>query len=272
MGLFRKAKKLAQQTARRIYPLSTLTSGEKLRANYRPRDIAATEFLQRAIGVVHDCASTNASVCSQQPLRLMRRVEGVDPSERRAYGGRKASKSLVAYMKSGRAGIKAGTFADAAGEVEEVLDHPMLDLLARPNPEFPGAQLAWLSFYYREITGKAYEMIGWDDNGQPSLLFPMPPQFVNIVYSDEGISGYRYARGDGMVADLEPIDVVYYKHNPSRFNPLRGRGAVGGRDCRGRSTGVQPHARHRVGAEREPDGRRGVGQRPDGDDRATGRV
>jgi len=40
---------------------------EKNRNNYRPADIEAQEAIRRAMGVVHDCASKNARVCSSIP-------------------------------------------------------------------------------------------------------------------------------------------------------------------------------------------------------------
>jgi phage portal protein BeeE len=215
MGLFRRTKKLAVRAAQSVWDSSTVRDAEKYRRTLRPNDIAAQEAINRAIGVVHDCASKNADYLSQVPIRLMKRV---DDSE--------AARRHFRSVKS--AGIKAAGFSESGSEVEEITDHPILDLLSSPNPDFPGSQMGWLSWYMREITGKAYELIGWGGNGYPVALFPMPAQFVEAVYGDDGIEAFKYARAETSIADIDPADIIYYRHRVSRFNPLDGEGPLAG--------------------------------------------
>ena len=229
MGLFRKAKKMTVQAARTVFDSSTVREAEKMRQHHRPRDIEAIAAMDRALGVVHECASKNADVLSQQTIRLMRRVDAADGAERRAYFAKSAPRGMRGYMSSGRAGVKAATFAESGGDVEEVIDHPVLNLLANPNRDFPGSMLAWLEFYMAEITGKSYQMVGFGDNGVPSVLFPMPSQFVQLVYgADGGIEAFDYGRNETGMATIPAEDVLFYRHRVSRFNPLDGEGPLAG--------------------------------------------
>ena len=70
-----RSKKLNSSQAATVWDSATVRDAEKNRNNYRPADIEAQEAIRRALGVVHDCASKNARVCSSIPLRLMRRTE-----------------------------------------------------------------------------------------------------------------------------------------------------------------------------------------------------
>ena len=209
---------------------STTSRLEKLRRHHRPRDVRAQESLAYMQGVAHQCASMNADVCSKMPLRLMRRVDAADSVDRRAYTGRKISKQYRAYMDDGRAGVKVADFAASGSEVEEVTDHPLLDLLANPNPEFPGSQMSWLSFYMREATGKAYDMIVLGADGLPAMLYPLLAQYVEPEFDDNTgeLMGFRYARAENFIADLDREDVAFYKHQISRFNPNDGEGPLAG--------------------------------------------
>ena len=229
MGWFSRTKKLAVNAARTVWDSSTVREAEKLYHSMRPRDVEAIAAMDRAMGVVHECASRNADVCSQQPIKLMRRVDAADSAERRAYVGVKTKSHTRAYLSSGKAGVKAATFSESGGDVEEVIDHPALDLLRNPNADFPGTMLSWLEFYMAEITGKSYMLVGMGEDGTPSALFPMPSQFVQLVYGqDGGIEAFQYGRNETTIAMLDPSDVLYYRHRVSRFNPMEGEGPLAG--------------------------------------------
>jgi len=222
-------KKISAGLAESVFNDSTVRRAELMR-QFRPRDIAAIAGLDRAIGVTHQCASTNADVCSSIPLRLMRRVDAADSVDRRAYSGRKIAKIQHKYMASGQAGVKVAAFADSGGEVEEVTDHPILDLLENPNPDYPGSQIAWLSFYFKEITGKSYELVAFGENDMPVVLYPLLSQYTMPVIGEESgaIEGFRYSRSETSVAEFEAEDVIYYRHRVSRFDPNGGEGPLVG--------------------------------------------
>ena len=222
-----RSKKLNSSQAATVWDSATVRDAEKNRHNYRPADIEAQEAIRRALGVVHDCASKNARVCSSIPLRLMRRTEEAGSADRRAYAGKSLGPATRKSLASGSMGKNIAAFMEAGGEVEEVMNHPILDLLARPTPGMIGIHASWYSFYFREICGKSYELIARDGGGV-SELYPMPAQFVQLQYDDDGHSGYIYGRSESNIAHLELDDVMMFKFQPSRFNPYDAEGPLAG--------------------------------------------
>ena len=221
-----KTKKMNSSQAATVWDNATVRDAEKNRHNYRPQDVAAQEAIRRALGVVHDCASKNARVCSSIPLRLMRRTEvaGID---RRTYAGKAIGTATHKALASGTMGKNIASFMEAGGEVEEVMSHPILNLLARPTPGMIGIHASWYSFYFREICGKSYELIARGGDGVTEL-YPMPAQFVELQYDDDGHSGYIYGRSETNIAHLELDDVMMMKFQPSRFNPYDAEGPLAG--------------------------------------------
>lgn len=222
-----RTKKMREAQAMTVWDSSTVRNAEKLKGHYRPQDIPAQEAVRRAIGVVHDCASKNARVCSAMPLRLMRRVESAGGVDTRRYAGKAIGTATRKGFASGTMGKDVASFMEAGGEVDEVMNHPVLDLLASPNDIMTGLHASWYSFYFREICGKSYEFAGYGGNGIEVLL-PMPPQFVEMTYGDDGHDGYLYGRSESDIARLALDDVLMYKFQPSRFNPYDAEGPLAG--------------------------------------------
>src|SRR5690606_24102444 len=86
------------------------------------------------------CADINASACAKIPLRLYRRAGGGRKSckgwhgEVRPIQTRSLSRSQQRWQHDYRGSWgKAVSYAEGAGDVEEVLDHPILDVYRRPN-------------------------------------------------------------------------------------------------------------------------------------------
>lgn len=222
-----KTKKLNSSQAATVWDNATVRDAEKNRHNYRPQDVAAQEAVRRALGVVHDCASKNARVCSSMPLRLMRRVDAAGTADRRAFAGKAVGPATRKALTTGSMGKNIASFMEAGGEVEEVMNHPILELLARPTHGMIGIHASWYSFYFREICGKSYELIARDGDGV-SELYPMPAQFVELQYDEDGHSGYVYGRSETNIAHLEIDDVLMLKFQPSRFNPYDAEGPLAG--------------------------------------------
>ena len=59
-------------------------------------------------------------------------------------------------------------------------------------------------------------------------LYPMPAQFVELQYDDDGHSGYIYGRSETNIAHLQLDDVIMFKFQPSRFNPYDAEGPLAG--------------------------------------------
>lgn len=126
-------------------------------------------------------------------------VANSDPRERR--------KALAALRK--------------AGQLEEVLVHPLLDLLSDPCPVFTGSQVRHVSQVYLDVKGEGFLMIGAAPNGLPTSLWPLPPHWVTETPSADK-PFFKVSAG---TLQLEvPEDRMLWQRNPNAVDPY-GRGA-----------------------------------------------
>jgi SPP1 gp7 family putative phage head morphogenesis protein len=64
------------------------------------------------------------------------------------------------------------------GELDEITDHPMLDLLENFNPMMPGLVARSLVQTLMDLKGEAFLVIERNAQGMPVELYPMPPYWV----------------------------------------------------------------------------------------------
>lgn len=137
------------------------------------------------------CANLNANGAVQcaRKLYVQTRKGDAKPKVRT----RRLSKSQEAWIRGETqiargvpaiGAVKAGSSVvgriSGDAEVEEVMDHPLLDLLAKPNPFFDGMSLNRMSILYLDIVGAAYWYIGERNRvlGTPKEIWPLPAQQV----------------------------------------------------------------------------------------------
>jgi HK97 family phage portal protein len=174
------------------------------------REIIPTEKYQALIAAytswTYICASKNSNAVAAAPLRL--------------YVGKqtKNTKVIVKTVKLDRKHEerirKQGNlipYHRKAEEIEEVVEHPFLQVIKKVNPLinrfdlWDGTQL-WL-----ELTGNAYWYIWKDNLGVPQELWPLPPQYMKIVASkDKIIAGYVYQRAVQKIPFTDE-EIIHFK-------------------------------------------------------------
>ncbi len=183
------------------------------------------ELVTRGItGTAYRAATINATVLSGQTLRLFRKTgTGI------AKAGRKVVDKRIVKHATNRGRVKsligkAATYANRAGdEVEEVLDHPVLDLLQNPDPIYTGSMWLHMLFWFKEVAGRAYLYVGEKVNGVPVSAYILPSQFAWPMLSDTGfIAGYYYGRNRASPMRIAADDVVYLRQHGSPVHPAGG--------------------------------------------------
>jgi len=100
-----------------------------------------------------------------------------------------------------------------------IQDHPVLDLLYRPNKFMSGRSLRQWIIASLELTGNAYILKdNLNSRGEPRELFPLLSQLVEIIpgkNSQEPIAGYKYRAG-ARTAYYKASDIIHFKY----FNPF----------------------------------------------------
>lgn len=109
----------------------------------------------------------------------------------------------------------------AGGEVEEIPNHPVLDLLRRPNPRQGQSRFFEAVEAHLILQGNAYVQASGptsgENRGKPSELYTMRPDRVKVIVGDQinPVKGYQY------IAYTEPIvlpaEQVMHLRN---FHPL----------------------------------------------------
>jgi len=208
------------------YVAATVITGEDVSTWYNTtgRDF---ELIARAgVGTPNHACTTMATVCASQTLRLYRRAG----SKPKAYGtraitDRKKIKYLAGDTDVPVSTIKGANYAAKANDgIEEVMDHPILDVLQNPDPVYTGQLWMMLLWWQREACGRSYIWAGdWVGRGPriPTSLYILPSAYTWPVKSTTGlIDSFVYGRNRAQMMRVQPETVVYLRHSPNPFDPV----------------------------------------------------
>lgn len=181
------------------------------------------ELVSKAIQTAGMCTRLIARNCASQPIRMFRKGGKATAYESRGIG--KMRQKRLARVE--RSGTKAALYADRGGDVAEILDHPALTLMSRPNPWDVGQDF-WLFHYaVMPLTGNSYHLAvtkGQNDR-VPLMLLPLYPHAVNIMPSEDGlVHSYVYGRQTARQEEYGRDLVDHYKYMPAYDEPLYGQG------------------------------------------------
>jgi len=113
-------------------------------------------------------------------------------------------------------------------ELEEVNDHPLLDLLYRVNDFTTKFDHVWLTQAYLELTGEAPWLLDREGGKLPVSIYLLRPDKLSIVFDKENvIGGWTYEPSPGNKLTFGKDDVILIRY-PSFVKPFRGRGTLEG--------------------------------------------
>jgi len=124
-----------------------------------------------------------------------------------------AAVSLIAGRVSG---VRLRLYASAAGGRIELEEHPLLELLARPNPIMTGRQFRFMVMSHLDLTGMAFVLVARDRLGRPGQLWPLcPADLLEIATGDDtsqAIAGFVFSGPGGKRQTHRPEDILYFRH------------------------------------------------------------
>jgi phage portal protein BeeE len=194
------------------YMDATVTSGDLAVSRYRQSGDAG--LIVRCRQMILNYAALNARVCAGQTMRLYTKGKG----GRKSVKSRRRNDYLRNPQRGYGPGSKAARWAEQAGDVEEVIDHPALYLLSAANPWQRGTSFSQFCFFQWQIFGRRYvHVVG---EGEPESLWCLTAQHVKIVPDLEKlIGGFVYGR-DGSSEELfSDEEILYQRLMCSPFNP-----------------------------------------------------
>lgn len=132
----------------------------------------------------------------------------------------KPTKSAAAYA-SGEDRRKILRRAADAGQSKELLDHPMLDMIRRPNPFMSGLQMRKTTQSYIDLKGEGIWVIERDLVGVPREIWVVPPNWMtDIATVDKPTYEFTFSTWRRTV----PAEDVVYFRDADLVNPY-GRGS-----------------------------------------------
>jgi HK97 family phage portal protein len=156
------------------------------------------------------CASINSAVCAANPPHLYVQTRAGDPRPKCRTKALPWGHPLAVSRKS-------------QGAVEEVLDHPLLNLLDQVNPMHNSFDLFELTQLYMEIIGSSYWLIERNGlAGLPSAIWVLPSQNIRPVRepnSPQVVDYYEFRTGT-KIEKYAPEDVIAFRL-PDPRDPYR---------------------------------------------------
>ncbi|MCF8033867.1 MAG: phage portal protein [Desulfarculaceae bacterium] len=128
------------------------------------------------------------------------------------------------------AGMPLRLFAEQDdGNGLEVNQHPVLELLKRPNPLLTGRQLRYTLCLHLELTGMAFVLVLDNALGRPAELWPLnPADLIEISAGGDTrqpIERFVFADSHGERVSYAPGRILYFRH-PSPTSLVYGASPV----------------------------------------------
>ncbi len=188
-------------------------------------------LVRECLGTAYSCATLNSDLVASTTLRLY--VRTTRRARKSALMSRGDTRPLNKRQRErlGKMPGLVGKLANQATDVHEVLSHPALDLLDRPNDTSEDGvgmdrySLLEITQRYMEIVGRCYWYIEPGGmGGTPSSIWLLAPQMTQEVTQIGGkrlIDHYQYSGGMGQT--YQPDEIT-----PFRFPDLHTGGYTGG--------------------------------------------
>lgn len=180
------------------------------------------ELVRRYAGWVYACANISATTLASLPLRLYAARGAGEPKAR-------CPARPVGKLETKRLRLRMAHKAEVshAEELEEITEHPLLDLLKHVNPANNQFDLKEQTSQALDLTGNALWYLKPGPLGQPEEIWNLLPQLITLKREPErGVVGYLYGRGAvGEQVKLSPDEVIHFRY-PNPSDPWWGLGPV----------------------------------------------
>jgi HK97 family phage portal protein len=190
----------------------------------RNRAPTANELMAELKGVAWTCATLNAAACASNPPILYvgsKMSDNAPKCKTRKVNG-KVAKSL--YKKP-----HLRPLLKTFDTLDEVTDHPLLDLLYNVNPIHNQFDLFELTTLYQEVHGSAYWYLDLGPLGTPEEIWILPSQNITPIQAvgSKNIVDYYEHRTGTKVANFPAECIIHFRYPDPRdpykagMSPLR---------------------------------------------------
>lgn len=158
-------------------------------------------------GWVYTCASKNATSVASVPFKMY--VSKKSASQKIVFQTKRVSREKKLELSRKK---YASHIISKGVEVEELSDHPFINLMASVNPEMNGFELMELTSIYLDLTGNAYWFLNMDNLNTPNEIWLIPSPNVEMKRNKETgvIEGYEYRAGAKRVM-FKPEEIINFR-------------------------------------------------------------
>jgi HK97 family phage portal protein len=120
----------------------------------------------------------------------------------------------IDYVSTTCAGIPWLMFSKSRSKLTEIEDHPLLDLLDKPNPFQAGPKFIEAVVAYLQLAGNSYITTAGPSGNKPPLeLWTLRPDRVKVVPGDAVtlVRGYEYTANNVTVGGMDTINTRHLK-------------------------------------------------------------
>jgi len=181
------------------------------------------QLLRKYHGWVYACASIGAASLAALPLKLYAsRGTGEEKARCRTKSIDRQTDKRLRTRFSHKAEVSH------AEELEEITEHPILDLLKHVNPNDNAFDLKEKTSLFLDMAGNSLWYLKLNTFGQPEEIWPLQPNLITLVRDPtKGVTGYLYGRqGDRTQQIKLSLDEVIHFKYPSTLDPWWGMGPV----------------------------------------------
>jgi HK97 family phage portal protein len=180
--------------------------------------------LKRFVHWAYICTMINAQAVASARLRLyVTRSKGEQKAGLRfgrEIAGRTLSRREHERLK---ARIPTNKRLQTSEDVQEIFDHPFLDVYNHPNPNHSTYDLNELTEGYNSIVGKAYWWMELDQmQGRPTAFWPLRSDFMRVVPASGGrlVKEYIYSTSTSRQHQVSfPVESIAAFRMPNLTNP-----------------------------------------------------
>src|SRR4051812_31879889 len=178
------------------------------------REPRKRELIAAYEDVIYACARIITEKIGRTPLRLYAQTNQGDRTPKCQH------KSLTKSQRDRLEKSPDGSLRSSkAQSIDFVLDHPILDLLHKPNAYKNYFELIVETQAYLEMTGVAYWALEFNDRGRPISIFNLPSHLVLPIPNTYGFpASYEYAYTGGEKTIYTPAEIVDFRF-PNLYNP-----------------------------------------------------
>jgi HK97 family phage portal protein len=161
------------------------------------------QLISHFVGTVYACASLNADLIAGSKLGLYVRTRKGEPKAKDYLRVQPVGLKTKARLKNNPV---SSLYVTEDSEVGQITNHPLLDLLNRPNPNtgdvgLSAFDLRWVTQVSLELIGRAYWWVVRDGLGVPTQLWALRSHYVKEIPDPDGKTGlshYEYGVGADM--------------------------------------------------------------------------